>query len=311
MQASIYWGLSNTYQTLYESTEEPQIMEEVDTFDFILDHLLDEGYADDYDSACNIMSSMSEEWREDILSEALKKTDTMNLSDTSSRISELTKKQRELQNQFTSLTSKKQDTSSVANQMKSVVDEIKKLRSSGSQLRQIQAIAGSKPGEPKRTREKDDSTPEEKADYRSAMRSIRGRDVEDKSAREKQEASTKLRQRGTAARAGRTQLQSHEYAPSTRETAEQKRRSKLGDVAAGSAGGSKQATTYTTASGERKTLKSLGATETNYGGRGRARVTARYQQGATGAGEQSPTPAGSTIDPERRKTMGRGSRPRG
>jgi hypothetical protein len=195
--------------------------------------------------------------------------------------------------------------------MKSVVDEIKKLRSSGSQLRQIQAIAGNKPGEPKRVREKDDSTSEEKSDYKSAMRSIRGRDVEEKSPKEKQEASAKLRQRGTAARAGRSQLQSHQYTPSTRETAEQKRRSKLGDVAAGSAGGSKQATTYITSSGERKTLNALGGTETNYGGRGRARITARYQQGATGAGERSPTPAGGTIDPERKRTMGRGSRPRG
>jgi hypothetical protein len=285
-------------------------VEVVDTFDYILEHLLDEGYADDYDSACVIMASMGDSWRTSILDEALKKTDTMNLSDTSSKISELTKRQKDLQSQFTSLTSKKQDTSAVAKQMKSVMDQIKSLRSSGSQLRQIQNIAGNKPGTPMRAREKDDSTPEEKEDYRSAMRTIRGRDAKEKSPVEKREDSLKLRQRGTAAASGRPQLKPDQYVPSTRETSEQKRRSKMGDVAAGSAGGSKQATTYVNASGERKTLNALGDTETNYGGRGRMRVTNRYQQGATGAGEKGSTPAGSTIDPDRKRTTGLGSRPR-
>jgi len=44
--------------------------EEVDVYDIILSHLLDEGYADSYEAAESIMVNMSEEWREDILDEA-------------------------------------------------------------------------------------------------------------------------------------------------------------------------------------------------------------------------------------------------
>jgi hypothetical protein len=41
--------------------------EQVDIYDIILSHLLDEGYADDLESAENIMVSMSEEWGESIV----------------------------------------------------------------------------------------------------------------------------------------------------------------------------------------------------------------------------------------------------
>ena len=41
--------------------------EEVDVYDVILSHLLDEGYADSVESAEKIMVSMSEEWRSSIL----------------------------------------------------------------------------------------------------------------------------------------------------------------------------------------------------------------------------------------------------
>jgi hypothetical protein len=40
--------------------------EEVDLYDIILSHLLDEGYADTEESATAIMANMSEEWRESI-----------------------------------------------------------------------------------------------------------------------------------------------------------------------------------------------------------------------------------------------------
>ena len=43
--------------------------EDVDIFDTILEHLVDEGYADTNESAIAIMANMSEEWREDILNE--------------------------------------------------------------------------------------------------------------------------------------------------------------------------------------------------------------------------------------------------
>ena len=41
--------------------------EAVDLYDIILSHLLDEGYADTYESAERIMVNMSEEWRESIV----------------------------------------------------------------------------------------------------------------------------------------------------------------------------------------------------------------------------------------------------
>jgi hypothetical protein len=44
-------------------------MEDLDMFDVIRGHLLDEGYADTEESALAIMVNMSEEWRESILSE--------------------------------------------------------------------------------------------------------------------------------------------------------------------------------------------------------------------------------------------------
>ncbi len=43
--------------------------EEVDLYDIILSHLLDEGYADTEDSALVIMANMSEDWRESIFEE--------------------------------------------------------------------------------------------------------------------------------------------------------------------------------------------------------------------------------------------------
>jgi len=47
--------------------------EEVDIYDIVLSHLIDEGYADTIESAEAIMVNMSEEWREDIIDEGLGK----------------------------------------------------------------------------------------------------------------------------------------------------------------------------------------------------------------------------------------------
>jgi hypothetical protein len=43
--------------------------EEVDLFDYLLEYLVSEGYADTNDAAIAIMSNMSEEWRDSILDE--------------------------------------------------------------------------------------------------------------------------------------------------------------------------------------------------------------------------------------------------
>jgi uncharacterized protein YdaT len=45
--------------------------ESYDLYDIILSHLIDEGYAETEDEAESIMVNMSEEWREDILAEAI------------------------------------------------------------------------------------------------------------------------------------------------------------------------------------------------------------------------------------------------
>lgn len=44
-----------------------RMKEEVDIYDIILSHLLDEGYAETYESAEKIMVNMSEDWRDDII----------------------------------------------------------------------------------------------------------------------------------------------------------------------------------------------------------------------------------------------------
>ena len=46
------------------------LVQSFDPFDVVLGHLIDEGYADNEESALQIMTNMSEEWREDILDEA-------------------------------------------------------------------------------------------------------------------------------------------------------------------------------------------------------------------------------------------------
>lgn len=53
--------------------KEVGIREGTDLFDYILEHLVAEGYADTNENALVIMANMSEEWRDDILTEKLAK----------------------------------------------------------------------------------------------------------------------------------------------------------------------------------------------------------------------------------------------
>jgi len=55
------------YEAANKEWERPTRKENVDLFDAILEHLLDEGYADTNESALVIMANMSEEWRESIV----------------------------------------------------------------------------------------------------------------------------------------------------------------------------------------------------------------------------------------------------
>jgi hypothetical protein len=52
-----------------------KVEEEVDLYDIILSHLLDEGYADTEQAAEAIMVNMSEDWREDIVEAAADQSD--------------------------------------------------------------------------------------------------------------------------------------------------------------------------------------------------------------------------------------------
>jgi hypothetical protein len=55
------------------SKEKQQLnREEVDLFDYLLEYLVAEGYADTNDAAIAIMTNMSEEWRNEIIDEAYK-----------------------------------------------------------------------------------------------------------------------------------------------------------------------------------------------------------------------------------------------
>lgn len=47
--------------------------EEVEIFDYILEHLISEGYADTNENALKIMANMSEEWKEEILDEGFRR----------------------------------------------------------------------------------------------------------------------------------------------------------------------------------------------------------------------------------------------
>ncbi len=55
-----------------EIAENYLVEETVDLYDVVLEHLLDEGYADTNENALAIMANMSEEWREEILDEAVR-----------------------------------------------------------------------------------------------------------------------------------------------------------------------------------------------------------------------------------------------
>ena len=62
------------HKTFGSSPEEKkQQKEETDLFDYVLDYLVSEGYAETNKNALVIMANMSEEWRESLLEEGYKK----------------------------------------------------------------------------------------------------------------------------------------------------------------------------------------------------------------------------------------------
>lgn len=64
-------SLVEAYQNVYQAEEvEDTIEEEIDLYDVILTHLMNEGFAETEESAEIIMAHMSEEWRDEILEAA-------------------------------------------------------------------------------------------------------------------------------------------------------------------------------------------------------------------------------------------------
>ena len=72
MNSRQFQELQEAYMNVYQEIDEAKVdvkvsTEEVDLYDVILSHLLDEGYADTYEAAEAIMVNMSEDWRDAIL----------------------------------------------------------------------------------------------------------------------------------------------------------------------------------------------------------------------------------------------------
>lgn len=55
------------HKTFGPSPEEKKMKEDLDVFDFVVEYLVSEGYADTNESAIAIMANMSEEWRQNII----------------------------------------------------------------------------------------------------------------------------------------------------------------------------------------------------------------------------------------------------
>ena len=69
MNSQDFCNLSEAYMSVYAPQEEVEQIDEVNVYDVILSHLLDEGYADTQEQAEVIMVNMSEDWRESIVEE--------------------------------------------------------------------------------------------------------------------------------------------------------------------------------------------------------------------------------------------------
>ena len=67
--AAAYVGNEIGKQLIKKKPPVRGVFEEVDIYDIVLEHLLDEGYAETPEAAEAIMANMSDEWREDIVAE--------------------------------------------------------------------------------------------------------------------------------------------------------------------------------------------------------------------------------------------------
>jgi hypothetical protein len=271
------------------------IKEELDS---VIEYLIDEGFTDTVDGAEVIITSMSDHWYESII-EATDSNRDKNVSQLSSDLSGLRAKQRDYQNRLI----RNPNDTTAKNTLTQIIQQIKNASGARSSLASIQGVSSANISTPKAK-----ASPEEKMspEERSAFRSTSLRSTQ-KSPEEKAKLQASIRagaEKAKKARYGSTPQtpSSGERARPSGETRAQSRASQMGDELVGGL----SPTYYNRETGRREPIKAVGATEKNYGGRGRQRITGRYQQGATGSGTDSPTPAGSTIDPTRRRLRGTG-----
>ena len=71
MNSQDFRNLQEAYLDVYD--QEEVLDESIDIFNYMMEYLISEGYADTNENALVIMANMSEEWREDILTEVSQK----------------------------------------------------------------------------------------------------------------------------------------------------------------------------------------------------------------------------------------------
>ena len=72
MNSRQFQELQEAYMNVYQEIDEAKVdvkvsTEEVDLYDVILSHLIDEGYASTEEAATAIMANMSEDWRDSVV----------------------------------------------------------------------------------------------------------------------------------------------------------------------------------------------------------------------------------------------------
>lgn len=289
MESKIYWDLCQTYQNLYDINESV----EEDYSEVVLEYLLDEGYADDVDQAEVILEYMSDEWLEEILEEI----------STSEKIARL-RKERGKSLEAIQKTKGVTADSPIAKRAAQQTRRIKELETQSAGERAFKELTGGS-SKPKTSRENinDGETEAEREERRKIERIGRADSPHD--VERTAEIMGRIRSRKPSGHGQTPQSTSMNVAPVSTRTSRQRAAASAADELVGD-----MDPTFYGPGGKKKKLTSQGETETNHGGRGRNRVPATYQGASSGSGTTSPTPPGSTVDPERRKrASGQGRRP--
>lgn len=289
MESKIYWDLSQTYQNLYslnESVEEGYS-------DFVLEYLLDEGFADDVNQAEVILEHMSDEWFIDIIEEI----------STAEKISRLRSAKKKAIETITKNPKGITPDSTIAKRVSHLTKREKELSTQTAGERAVKELTGGS-SKPKTSRENINAG-ESDAEREERRRIERMGRRETGNVERSAEIMAGIRSRKPTGHGQTPQSTSMNVAPVSTRTSSQRRAAAAADAVVGN-----MDPTYYDKEGRKQKLTSQGETETNYGGRGSKRVTATYQGASSGSGTTSPTPPGSTVDPERRKrASGQGRRP--